>query len=164
MRLFDLGAEVDLARVTSLRGQAPRPAPVVAHSPVPPSTSFPQPIEAVLETQGASVPGATMEVRLHALGVLTVRFRWRCETERVGDLRDEAARFRVGNQDVEAAAEEVFQEVRAEVAGALQEPYGTRVAPERYVAYCIHAPPPDVPRILQEERDRLAELIIKGRR
>lgn len=158
MRLFDLGAEVDLARLPALRGLRPRPAPVEARSPTPPSLTFSQPWE-VSFTPPDGPAGAKVELRVHALGVLTVRLRWPCEVASVSAFPAAAEAFRAGGLDAAAYARQVAEEARRELAPALVEPYQAGVQEERYLAYCVHAPPDEVPALLRQEEAAIAQLV-----
>jgi hypothetical protein len=158
MRLFDLGAEVDLSRVRTLLGQPALPAPVEARSALPPSSSFPLPLEVALQPAGAP-PGCRAEVRLHDLGVVTVRVRWPCEASRLTDLAGLARGLRLDGQPEEEWARRVADSVRAELGPALRAPYETSGQTERYIAYCVHAAPASVPGLLEKESVGLAQLI-----
>lgn len=159
MRLFDVGAEVDLLAVPSLAGLTPNPAPLQAKSSLPRSTAFPRPLEAVLPAPEASIPGAKVEVRLHALGVLAVRYRVAIDAPGIGGLDAVLHGLRIGGQDIDDAAKAMADRVRTEVAAALLEPYEPRIAPESYDVYCVQLPPEQVPRVLAEDADAIAQLI-----
>ena len=159
MRLFDVGAEVDLRAVTSLAGLPPNPAPLVAKSPLPRSTAFPRPLEVVAPVPEASVPAAKVEVRLHALGVLTVRYRVAVDAPSIAGLDATMQGLRIGGQDVNTAAEAMARRVRLEIAGALREPYEPRIPPESYDVYCVQLTPEEVPRVLAQDADAIAQLI-----
>lgn len=158
MRLFDLGAEVDLARLKAMRGQAPVPAPVEARSPTPLSLTFSQPLEVTFAPPDAPA-GARVEVRVHALGALTVRLRWPCEADGLAGLAAAADAFRAGGLDAASYARQVMEEVRRDIGPALLEPYQAGIQEERYIAYCVHAPPAEVPALLQREQAAIAQLV-----
>lgn len=157
MRLFDLGAEVVLDRVGLLLGLAPSPAPVEAQSSAPPTSKFPQPLEITFEPPGAP-PGCQAEVRVHGIGVVSVRVRWPCEVASLPGLEDQARRFTLEGMKEDAWARKIAGRIRQDLGAALRDPYEVAVQDERYVAYCIHAAPADVPAILQRESVAIAQL------
>ena len=157
MRLFDLGAEVDLARVPTLAGRPARPAPLEPKSPYPRASAFPRPIEAILEVPGA--PGVVLEVRVHAVGVLAIRYRVPLPSVGLAGLSTSLSGLRIGTEPVDDAAARLADRLRAELAPALQDHYDARVAPEGYDVYCLHAAPADVPQILERDADILAQLV-----
>lgn len=158
MRLFDVGAEVDLAVVRTLAGLAPSPAPLETRSPLPRSTAFPRPLEVVLPVD-ANMPGAKVEVRLHSLGVLAIRYRVTFDAPAILGLDASLHGMRIGGQDIDSAAATLAARVRAELASALHDPYEPRIAPESYNVYCAQVPPEDVPRLLAQDADAIAQLI-----
>lgn len=158
MRLFDLGGVVDVRKLGLVRGLTPRPAPVVAHSPLPPSTTFPQPYE-VTFTPADAPPGLRVEVRIHPVGVLAVRMRWPVAVTGLVDLAAAAKGTQVGGRDVEAACKAVADEVLPDLLPALTDPYPATDVTERYVAYCLHVAPDAVPSLLQREAHAVAQLV-----
>lgn len=159
MRLFDLGAEVDLAAIRSIAGHAPRPAPLEPVSAAPPSTAFARPVEAVF-APGASEPaGIRVEVRVHTLGALTVRCRLPLEADSFAGLHRAGQAARIDGQDLDAYTTGLARRVRDELAAALRDPYESVVHPERYDVYCVHLAPAQVPAALQRDTDAIAQLI-----
>jgi hypothetical protein len=159
MRLFDVGAEVDPARVHQLAGRPPQPAPLQSRSPLPRSTAFPSPLEVVLPWPDPGHPEGTVEVRLHPVGVLAIRFRLVVEAAGVEGLDDAARSLRVGGATLDEAAERLASQCRAEIAAALMEPYEADVGPERYDVYCIQRTPDEVPRFLRDHAVPIARLV-----
>lgn len=162
MRLFDVGAEVDLEGVRTLLGKPTAPAPVEARSAAPPSTNFPKPLEVAWEPAGAPA-GCRAEVRVHDLGVVTVRVRWPCQVAGLTEMSGLARGLRLEGQPEEEWAAAIAKAVRAELVPALRAPYEAAYDPsgqtERYVAYCVHAAPATVPSLLEKESVGLAQLI-----
>lgn len=158
MRLFDLGGVVDLARLGTVLGSVPQPAPVISHSPSPPSTTFPQPHE-VVYTPREAVPGTRVEVRIHAVGVLAIRVRCPTSVGGLAGLAAAAEAVRVDGLDVEAACRAIADRVLPDVKAALDAEYDARRFTERYVAYCVHAPPSQVSQLLQDEALPIAQLV-----
>lgn len=158
MRLFDLGAEVDLPAVLSLLGKAPAPAPVEARSPVPPTSKFPQPMEVKLQP-GSGPSGCLAEVRLHAVGVVAVRLRWPCEAADIAGLAAVARSARFDGLDEASWSRALAERVKADLGPALRDPYEVAVQDERYIAYCIHLPPAEVPAFLEREATPIAQLV-----
>ncbi|MEK6976498.1 MAG: hypothetical protein AABY18_09175 [Candidatus Thermoplasmatota archaeon] len=159
MRLFDVGAEVDLRAVRTLAGLAPNPAPLEAKSALPRSTAFPRPLEAVLAVPQASLVGTKVEVRLHALGVLALRYRAIVEAPAIAGLDAILHGLLIGGDSVDAAAERMAKQVRLEISAALRDPYEPRIGFEAYNVYCAHLGPGDVPRVLAGDADAIAQLI-----
>lgn len=159
MRLFDLGAEVDLAAIRTLAGQAPRPAPLEPVSSAPPSTVFARPLEVTLTPAASEPAGVRVEVRIHALGALAVRFRVPLDVPGLADLHRVRAGVRVDGQELDAYASALVRRLQQEVAAALHDAYATIVAPERYDVYCVHVAPREVPVFLQRDGDAIAQLI-----
>jgi hypothetical protein len=159
MRLHDLGAEVDLRKVGTMLGLPAHHAPLVANSAAPPYSTFPQPKEVTFPWEQAPGLGATVEVRLHQVGAVTVRFRWHVEAETLAAIRALAAPPPGVDLSVDAAAADIVARVRQDLAPALHTPYVTQVAPERYLAYCIETQPGDAERMLAEERGWIAALV-----
>jgi hypothetical protein len=159
MRLHDLGAEVDLARVGAVLGRPAHHAPLVTNSPAPAYSTFPQPKEVGFpwEHPAAAGLGATVEVRIHAVGAVTVRFRWWVEVAALSDLPRAARAAPAGA--IDAAAAELVAQVRGELAGALHGPYLANVVPERYLAYCVAAQGGEAARLLERERGWIAALV-----
>lgn len=157
LRLFDLGAEVDPARVSCIAGEQARPAPLEPKSPFPRSSAFPRPLEVVLPVPGA--PDARVEVRVHAVGVLAVRYRVPLHDARPPDLSGRLRDLRIGGETLDDAASALATRVRQDLAVALQDPYDAPVGPEAYNVYCLHAAPEEVPALLHEHADAFAQLI-----
>ena len=157
MRLFDLGAEVDLARVGPLLGKAPQPAPVEAQSAVPPTSKFPQPLE-VRMVPDAAPRGSVAEVRVHGIGVVVVRLRWPVQVAAMTDLAAASHAVTLEGLDVDAWARRLAERVKVDLGTALRDPYEVAVQDERYVAYCVHARPDDVSALLQKESVAIAQL------
>jgi len=153
MRLFDVGAEVDLGRVTTLLGRPPRPAPVEAQSPLPPSSSFPRPLEV-----GFALGQGRAEVRVHAIGVVAIRFRWACEVQRLTDLAGAADAVRVEGKPEDEWARQLARQVKDDLGGALRGAYDADVREERYVAYCVHLPPDQVKPVLEAQAAAIGQL------
>lgn len=162
MRLFDLGAEVDLARLGQLRGRPTAPAPVVAHSPAPTGAAFPQPVEVCFDAADGPA-GATVELRVHRLGALSVRLRWPCTVEKAADLPAAAQGARFAGRDVEAAARHLLEEALVDLRPALHDPYQQAVTQERYTVYCLQATPAQVPALLERDGSVLAGLVADTR-
>lgn len=158
MRLFDLGGVVDLGRLGPVLGDTPQPAPVVSHSPLPPSTTFPQPHEIVYAPQQAPA-GTRIEVRIHAVGVLAIRVRTAATVEDLGRLAAAAEAVRVDGLGIDAACRAIADRVVPDVRSALDAEYDARQFTERYVAYCVHALPSQVPRILEDGTHAIAQLV-----
>ncbi|HJQ93367.1 MAG TPA: hypothetical protein VJ874_03665 [Candidatus Thermoplasmatota archaeon] len=158
MRLYDLGAEVDLGAVRRLHGRQPTPAPVIAQSSVPSSAKFPQPYEVSFDAEGAPA-GTRIELRVHRLGVLAVRIRWPCSIDSMVALADEPSRIRIEGLDPEAYSLQLFQQTRAELQPHLCDPYAATVPEERYLVYCVLATPELVPKLLLNEARAIAQLI-----
>lgn len=159
MRLHDLGAEVDLDRVSRVLGRPAHHAPLVANSAAPPYSTFPQPKEVAFPWEEAPGVGATVEVRVHAVGAVAVRFRWEVEAGALADLRSLAAPPAGVPGGIDAAAAQVVERVRRELAPALHAPYVTKVAPERYLAYCVQGSADEAARLLAQERGWVAALV-----
>ncbi|MHB1260563.1 MAG: hypothetical protein ACYC2H_02480 [Thermoplasmatota archaeon] len=157
MRLFDLGEEVDLEGVTRMHGAVPSRAPLVTHSPSPPTLRSPTPLEVVFAVAADRGQAVRVELRLHGVGVLAVRARWAVEAEAVGSLGELAQALRIGGQPFEAYAEGLAGELRGEL--GLPAPSADGVEPERYLVYALHLAPGDVPDLLQRERAALAQLV-----
>src|SRR5688572_28112364 len=157
MRLFDLGAEVDLAQVRLLLGQPPKPAPVEAQSAAPPTSKFPQPLEVKFQPPAAPA-GCSAEVRVHGIGVVTVRLRWPFDAPHMTDVAAISKELELEGLTEEAWARRTADHVKSELGSALRGPYEVAVQDERYVAYCIHAPPGQVPGILQRDSVAIAQL------
>lgn len=157
MRLFDLGAEVDFRGVTALLGQVPKLAPVEAQSAVPPTSKFPQPLEVKFEPP-ATPRGCLAEVRIHAIGVVAVRLRWPFDVPAMVDVATLSRDLIVEGLREDVWALRVADCVKADLGTALRDPYDVSVQDERYVAYCFHAAPPDVPALLQRESVAIAQL------
>lgn len=158
MRLYDLGGVVDLARLGPVLGSVPQPAPVVSHSPVPPSTTFPQPHEVVYSPKQAT-SGTRVEVRIHAVGVLAIRVRTPAQVPGLGALAAAAEAVRVDGLAIEAACRAIADRVLPDVRPALKAEYDARQFTERYVAYCVHASPDEVPRLLEQGSLEIAQLV-----
>lgn len=159
MRLFDMGAEVDPARVQHLAGRRPQPAPLQSRSPLPRSTAFPLPLEVVLPWPDPGHPDGSMEVRLHPVGVLAIRFRLPVQATALEGLDDAVPSLRVGGATLEEAAERLASQCRAELASAFMEPYEADVGPERYDVYCVQVTPDEVPRFLRDHASPIAGLV-----
>lgn len=159
MRLFDVGAEVDMAKVTTLAGLKPNPAPLEAQSATPRSSAFPRPIEVIVPAPEMDIPGARVEVRLHAIGVLAIRYRATIEADGVAGLDARLRGLRFQGKPIDESSEHLFAGVRHEIANALQATYESGVGVERYDVYCIQVPPTRVPELLAKESDAIAQLI-----
>lgn len=157
MRLFDLGEEVDLARVERMRGAEPTRAPLVTHSPSPPTLRSPTPLEVSFPMQADGGQAIRVEMRLHGVGVLTVRARWAVEVAALAGLGGLAQSLRVGGRPFEEFADGLARELRVEL--GLAPPLPDGVAPERYLVYALHLAPAEVPELLQRERPTLAQLV-----
>ena len=157
MRLFDLGMAVDLRRVTSLLGQAPRPAPVEAQSAAPSTSRFPQPLEVRYGLREGPA-GCQVEVRVHELGVVTVRARWPCQAEGIEGFAHAAAAVRLDGQAEDQWARDVATRVRQDLAGVLVGPNQGPLHEERYVAFCVHLTPDEVPAFLERQSDAIARV------
>ena len=157
MRLFDLGAEVDLARVGRVLGAVPQPAPVEAQSSAPPSSPFPKPLEVrFAPRQGPA--GCVAEVRVHELGVVTVRVRFPCAADRLAGFAAQATGATIDGMPEAQWAHGIAARVKADLAGALLDPNEGPLHEERYLAYCVHAAPEDVPGLLEREGPAIAQL------
>ncbi len=158
MRLFDLGGEVDLGKVRALLGRTPAPAPVEAQSPLPPTSKFPQPLEVKLDP-AAGPPGCRAEVRVHAVGVVTVRVRWPCDVPDVAGLAAASKGILLDGLREDAWSRRLAESVRQDLGEALRDPYGSSVQEERYIAYCLDVPPAQVTAVLQAEAVAIAQLV-----
>lgn len=157
MRLFDAGASVDLAQVRSVLGRPVTRAPVQARSPLPAATQFAAPVEASFPLPDGPA-GAVMEVRVHALGVIAVRVRWPCDVPGLAGIA-QAAEARFGGKGIDELAAKTAVDVRRDLGTALHEPYEAGLQAERYVAYCIHAVPAEVPGLLERNAVAIAQLV-----
>jgi hypothetical protein len=157
MRLFDLGAEVDLSRVGALVGQSPSPAPVEARSPLPPTSKFPQPLEVKLSVPGGPA-GCAAEIRVHGIGVVVIRIRWPCQAESLAGFGALSRQLRLDGQPEADWSRDLAGRIKAELGLALRGPYEVAVQDEQYVAYCIHATPSQVPDILAKDSVAIAQL------
>ncbi|MFA5943476.1 MAG: hypothetical protein WC876_03310 [Candidatus Thermoplasmatota archaeon] len=159
MRLFDVGAEVDTQLITRLGGQAPVPAPLEPKSALPMSNAFPRPVEVILPCPEAGIAGATLEVRVHSIGVLAIRYRLPMQVDSMAEVEPALRTLRIGGRSIDAASLLAAETFKAELAPALTDPYETQVGPERYDVYCIHLAPAEVSPFLQEQFDPIAQLI-----
>lgn len=161
-RLYDLGAEVDLAKVARLLDMPAGLAPLVVRSPTPPSVAFPEPREVVLPLDG--VVGGRVEIRVHALGVLSVRLRIPFETASLAALTEDAAGRVPDPSRLASLSDGVLQRIKADIAHARVEPYIIEVAPERYTVYCLMMPEADVAHALEHQRHDLGRMVSGDRR
>lgn len=157
MRLHDLGAEVRLANVGKVLGHDAREAPFVASSAAPTYSGFPQPKEVVFAWPAR--PDVQVEVRVHALGAVAVRFRWMVDVGHIRELREVAARVPPGMASIDAAAAELVTRIRGDLEAALHTPYVAQVAPEQYLAYCLRTGEEEISRLLGDERGWIAALV-----
>lgn len=161
MRLYDLGAEVDLARVTRLLDKPVPRHPAAgkpATMPGSPANTFPKPLE-VASAWPEGGPGATMQVRLHSVGVVAVRLRWTVDVDGLDDVQEAASALPGGMASIDSAIETTVAQARISVASALTAPYIAVVQPERYLVYCIQAGPGEATKLLSKRRARIAALI-----
>lgn len=157
MRLFDVGAAIDLEAARQMLGRSTEAAPVEAQSAVPPTAPFPQPRE-VRFTPASGPPGCRIEVRLHRIGVVTVRIRWPVQSATLAALAQAGADVQVEGQSPEAYARSLVHKVREDLGPAVHEP-SPGVVEERYIAYCVHAAPAEVAPTLEREATAIAQLI-----
>lgn len=162
MRLQDLGAEIDLRRVTTLQGRAARSAPVEAQSALPPTSRFPQPVEVTLQP-ASGPPGAQVEVRVYSLGAISIRLRWSVEADSTARLWSSPEDVAFDGLAAEEYCRRLVVQVRRDLEGALRDPYDIEVPEERYTVYCLHAAPADVGRILRDEAVAIAQLTSDAR-
>jgi hypothetical protein len=162
MSLFDLGAELDVARVTAILGRSTESAPLVSRSPAPAYAAVPTPRE-VRFGDGHDVAGAgqatraQVEVRVHFVGVAVVRIRVPFDVPDVAALADLHARLRVRGLPLKEAAQKWFDEIQPDLQPAVIEPYPGLVEPETYVVFCLHDRDPS--QLLGPEREAVAALI-----
>jgi hypothetical protein len=155
--LFDIGAEVDLERVHTILGRPAAPAPFVARSPAPDYAPVPRPREVAFEPP-ESTPGTKVEVRVHAVGVVAVRIRLPLEAGSLDTLPEAKAGFRAGGRGLKEASSVYVEQVRAELQGAVIEPYPGLVEPEFYGVYCL-TEGISADQLLGRDREPLAALI-----
>lgn len=159
LRLDDVGAELDLARVPTLVGKATERAPVAPRAQAPGHAALPHPQEVLLPPDPAwgAPPGTRVEVRAHAVGCLVIRVRVPIEVAGLSELQAAAQALRFGGQTVRRRMEELSVRVREELRTAWVEPYLLHIEPETYLVHCVtDAPPPD---LQGPERGQVAALI-----
>ncbi|HEX2065826.1 MAG TPA: hypothetical protein VHI93_03340 [Candidatus Thermoplasmatota archaeon] len=147
LRLDDVGAELDLARVATLLGQPPVHAPVPRRAQAPGHALLPRPLEVQLAPDPAwqAPPGTQVEVRAHAVGCLVVRVRIPLEVADLAELRAVAQGMQLGGQPVQQRMAGLSAQARKELRPAWVEPYQVHVEPETYLVHCvIDSPPPDL--------------------
>ncbi|MHB8633388.1 MAG: hypothetical protein ACYDBQ_05380 [Thermoplasmatota archaeon] len=154
LRLYDVGAELDLARITTVRGKPAELAPLVSRSPAPPYATFPSPREVRLE-----VAGSTLEIRLHATGVVALRLRTRFRAGTLDTLRSAAREVAVAGVKATPFMDHEYQAVLEDVRDSLMRPYVVQVEPEGYLAYCITEGGPVLDQSDQGVRESLAALV-----
>ncbi|MFO1533412.1 MAG: hypothetical protein ABR562_06930 [Thermoplasmatota archaeon] len=154
MSLFDLGAELDLARVHRMLGRPTEPAPLVSRSPAPPYAPLPRPKEVRFVPAGGT---AQVEVRIHSVGVAAVRTRIPFEAGTVADLARLQEGLQMRGLPLKDAARAWFDELRPDLEPAVVEPYPGIVEPETYFVFCLTDIGPET--LLGPQREAVAALI-----
>jgi hypothetical protein len=151
MSLFDLGSELDLARVQRMLGRTPELAPIVSKAKKP-DYPFPAPREVRFTQDEADV-----EVRIHAVGVAAVRLRIPFDSPGIAELAGLRDRLRVRGKPLAEAALSYLQELRPDLQDAVVEPYPALVEPESYLVFCVVDGDPA--EMLGPRREEVAALI-----
>lgn len=158
--IHDLGAEIDLARIRTLYGAPVHPAPLVTRNPRPTYGVTRPPLE--------SAPGvaptlhrspASTEVRLHAVGAVSVRIRVPFDVPDLATLHAWRADLHAQEPTLPALAALAIESIRPELAPGLIEPYDIRVDPEPYTVFVLTHGAPDARSMLDHARADIATLL-----
>jgi hypothetical protein len=161
MYLFDIGAEVDLDKVGDLLGISTRRTIVAPRQPAPATLALPAPLEVSVDLKqiGETPQGTRIDVRLFALGVVSVRIRVPYTNLAAARLPEWTNSLTFGGKSAGRIARELHARVRLDAAQALFEPYEVKAEPEKYAVVCMTAGHGGPAWLLENERALLAGIL-----